>query len=686
MDVEHVVIFMQENRAFDHYFGALDGVRGFADRFPIPVPDAIAGRHDTVWSQLDADGRTVSPFHLDTHTHFNYMRVEGTPHTWSNAQEAWDLGRMNRWPRAKHAHSMAYFSAADLPLQYALANAFTLCDAYHCSFMGGTNTNRLFLWTGTNDGRARHGGPAVGNTYNALDGGSPEGAYTWTTYPERLERAGISWQVYQDMDDNYSLNPLAGFKAYRDAYDGASGAQPELARRALSTRGLDQLRADVLANALPQVSWICATQAGSEHPSVSSPAQGADYTSHVLDALTANPAVWARTVLLMMFDENDGFFDHSPPPAPPARMKSDASPATLAGASTVDTAGMYHDHLRHAERDDLPAYAGLPYGLGARVPMYVISPWSKGGWVNSQVFDHTSVLQFLERRFGVHEPNIAAWRRAVCGDLLSAFDFSLARDAATPPDVPATGPLAARAAALKQRTTPPIPTTPATPEQAMGVRGSRALPYALHVQAHAVAQGLAITFRNTGLAGAVFHVYDMFHLERAPRRYTVGPGAECVDHWDGLAGSGAYDLWVLAPNGFHRQLTGRAHAQATSPSIDWSDTPAGDARLTLVNPSAMPCTFDVTANAYTDETYRIEVPPGNSHTLDLSLTAQGGWYDYTVEAGAPGQFGRRLAGRVETGRDTITDPAMAGPAIMRRTAPGTVFRRAWVRADPAGTP
>jgi phospholipase C len=113
-----------------------------------------------------------------------------------------------------------------------------------------------------------------------------------------------------------------------------------------------------------------------------------------------------------MFDENDGFFDHVPPPAPPSR---DASGNVL-GGSTIDTAGEYH-LARHpseakSERDDL---MGRPYGLGPRVPLYVISPWSRGGWVNAEVFDHTSVIRFLEKRFGVMEPNISAWRRAVCG-------------------------------------------------------------------------------------------------------------------------------------------------------------------------------------------------------------------------------------------------------------------------------
>ncbi|EFV82549.1 non-hemolytic phospholipase C, partial [Achromobacter xylosoxidans C54] len=419
-DVEHIVIFMQENRSFDHYFGGLAGVRGFGDRFPIPVPASPDFERRTVWGQYngrpDAGApRSVLPFRLDTGAAYEAMRVASTPHTWSNAQDAWDAGRMGQWPAAKKNHSMAYYTEADMPFQYAMARAFTVCDAYHCSFTGGTNTNRLFLWSGTNDGLGRGQGPALGNTYNKLGGGDPAGAYTWTTYPERLERAGIRWRIYQDMADNYSLNPTAGFKAYRDAYHGVPGSLAALKDKALTTRSLDQLRQDVRDGTLPQVSWICATKAGSEHPSPSSPAQGADYTAKVLDALTANPDVWSKTVLLLMFDENDGFFDHMPPPAPPSRGPD----GRLAGASTVDTAGEYHEIVTGAEKDDTAAHLHGVYGLGPRVPMYVLSPWTKGGWLNSEVFDHTSVLRFVERRFGVAEPNISPWRRAVCGDLTS---------------------------------------------------------------------------------------------------------------------------------------------------------------------------------------------------------------------------------------------------------------------------
>lgn len=545
-DIEHIVILMQENRAFDHYFGTLAGVRGFADRFPIPLPDSGERQQATVWQQLKEDGKVLMPFHLDTQAMFELMRVKGTPHTWSNAQDAWDRGRMQHWPVFKQDRAMAYFAEGDLPFQFALARAFTLCDAYHCSFTGGTNTNRLFAWSGTNDGRGLGHGPAIGNAYNKLKGGDPAGGYTWTTYPERLERAGVSWRIYQNMKDNYALNPAAGFKAYRDAYHGLPGSQAVLKKKGLSTHDLDQLEQDVLAGKLPQVSWVCPTKAGSEHPSPSSPAQGADYTARVLQALTANPEVWSKTVLLLMFDENDGFFDHMPPPAPPSPDPDEAN-AHLAGASTVDTTGEYHELITGVEEDDFPRLRGGAYGLGPRVPMYVISPWTRGGWVNSEVFDHTSILRFVERRFGVAEENISAWRRAVCGDLTSIFDFSASAKVVSVKGLPKTRAQAERAAALPGTTVPATPLEMSLPEQAQGLRPSRALPYVLHTHAQCSQRGVELEFINEGQAGAVFHVYDRLNLNRVPRRYTIEAGKRLRDTW---AVKGPMTCGYLGPMAF----------------------------------------------------------------------------------------------------------------------------------------
>jgi phospholipase C len=670
-DVEHVVILTQENRSFDHYFGTLDGVRGFGDRFPIPVPDSPGCRGKTVWYQSSGgagDGpAVVAPFRLDTDRSFGLQRVGSTPHGLVDAQQAWANGVMSQWPRYKKAHAMGYFTARDIPFQFAMAQAFTICDAYHCSVMSSTNPNRLFLWTGSNDPLGRGGGPALDNRFDNVDH-LRAGGYTWITYCERLQAAGISWQIYQDLADNFSDNPTAGFKSFREAYHGRPGAQAALAERGLSTRDLHQLRLDVTRRRLPKVSWIVAPAEESEHPARSSPALGADYTARVLEALTADPEVFQRTVLFVNFDENDGFFDHLPPPAPPSylRYHPDPAHAVLAGDSTVSTAGEYHHRLPDDADPAMRELLHRPHGLGPRVPLYVVSPWSRGGWVSSEVADHTSIIRFIERRFGVSEPNISPWRRAVCGDLTSAFDFTADPGAGAhrglPLTLPGTGALAGRARGLTETRVPITPALPRLPVQARGTRPSRALPYELHVTAAVPPGQLALTFANSGRAGACFHTYDQAHLDRPPRRYTVEPGKQLVGHWDLGADRGRYDLWVLGPNGFHRHFTGMA--TGAGPEIGVAYRPdRGEVAVHLHNQSARTLVFHVRSNAYLHEAATIQVPAGGDEQHPWVLDRSGHWYDFTVRAAGLTGWSRRFAGRMEIGRPSCSDPAMGGPAV-----------------------
>ncbi|ARP82172.1 phospholipase C, phosphocholine-specific [Bordetella genomosp. 8] len=690
-DVEHIVVLTQENRAFDHYFGTLAGVRGFGDRFPIPVADAPGMQGRTVWYQRH-DGQPaglpaiLAPQHNDTAVDFRLMRTAGTPHLYPDAQDAWDGGRMTHWPQFKKNASMVYYAQADLPFQFALANAFTVCDAYHCSLTGGTNPNRCFIFTGTNHGRddpARpdiYNGPALDNSYNTLKKGAHKDGYTWMTYAERLQDAGVSWQVYQDNEfEFYALNPLFGFKAFRQAHARSVPAVlPErtereraLYERGIRTRNLDALRADVMADRLPQVSWICAPSSASEHPQPSSPAQGAAYTAQVLDALTANPRVWSRTVLILNFDENDGFFDHMPPPAPPSYARTAGGTQALdpQGASTVDASDDYLGDDVGGVQSTL-AYRHHPYGMGPRVPMYVISPWSRGGWVNSEVFDHTSVLRFIARRFGVDEPNISPWRRAVAGDLMSCFDFATPNQGGLPARLPDTAALDGRSRSLSGTTVPIAPAAPELPVQAVGTRRSRALPYELHVDDEMVEKRLRLRFSNTGGRAAVFHVYDIHRLDALPRRYTVEPGRALEDVWLPLP-DGRYSLWVLGPNGFHRHFAGTL-ASPPAPRLPITRVryaPAeGALVVTVSNPSEAGLAVTVTDNAYFGGAVKSQdIPAGQQAEWRWPLAASHCWYDFTLGVGTAGGtagqgYARRFAGRMETGAHGISDPAMGGPA------------------------
>jgi phospholipase C len=687
---------MQENRSFDHYFGSMAGVRGFADPFPIPVPNTATLQGKTVWYQRNdtatgTNPKVLAPQHNDTSANFALIRTADTPHLYPDAQLAWDHGRLSNWPQYKNNPSMVYFTQADIPFQFALANAFTICDDNHAAFTGGTNPNRCFFYTGTNHGKddptlpGIYNGPAMDNSYNALANGKIAGGYTWMTYAERLQDAGVSWQVYQNEEvEFYALNSLLGFKSFRDA-NAASVPQVSPARtprqqalyeKGIKTRDLDLLKADVIAGTLPQVSWICATSSGSEHPSASSPAQGAAYIARVLDALTANPDVWSKTVLVVNFDENDGFFDHVAPPAPPSYVTWNADPALaqLAGASTVDASDEYlgDDDGGIATVDP---YKHHPFGLGPRVPLYVISPWSKGGWVNSQVFDQTSTIRFIEKRFGVVESNISPWRRAVVGDLMSCFNFATPNDADLITSLPDTSARDAASRALGKTVTPVVAPVPVLPVQAQGIKPSRALPYSLHATATVVpgtasvnASMVRLVFANVGTQAAVFHVYDRNNLSAIPRRYTVEAGKTLADTWAPIA-AGAYDLWVLAPNGFHRHFTGNARRVAAAgqpnPDVVLAYDPQGRSlRVQLSNSGPVAAMFTLAANAYFPATpATVAVAAHATSAIALPLAASGGWYDFSVRVNGQVDYSRRFAGRLESGSDSTSDPAMHGAAV-----------------------
>jgi len=677
-DVEHVVILMQENRSFDHYFGTLNGVRGFGDRFTVPQPE---GR--SVWQQTGKDGVLLSAYHLDG-AKGNAQRAKGAPHTWVDSHNAWGDGRLQEWPRYKTATSMGYLKEAEVPFQFALANAFTICDAYHCAMHTGTHANRSFHWTGTN-------GPAanvafVNNVDSWAETGPSTRGFNWASYPERLQAAGVSWKVYQNIPNNYGCNPLLGHPPFLQAneqarqptdtkrgyaenapYDSAEDATNPLLKGIANTlpaaseeafdggQFVDAFAQDVKAGRLPQVSWVIPPDVYSEHPGPSSPVQGAWFISAVLDALTAVPEVWSKTVFLVNFDENDGFFDHMPSPSAP----SPNGDGSFAGKTTLPAADLAAEYYTQAPCPGMPVEQPAPdgrvFGPGMRVPMYVISPWSKGGWVNSQVFDHTSVLRFLEARFGVPETNISPFRRAVCGDLTSAFNFAKP-NSAVPPLGGALNKAQADALRAAQQVLPRIapPKKGSAPRQASGVRPSRALPYELAVVAGFDEGRMRLDFVNTGSQAAVFHVYDKHHLGNAPRRYMVEAGKQLSDAWKPLA-DGAYDLWVLGPNGFHRHFVGNA-AQVDLEARLRYDKAGRQIEILLRNDGNTERRLSLTANAYGKSSRSIILAAQSNQLVLWPVAASGNWYDLSMSVdGMPG-FVRRFAGRMETGADSISDP------------------------------
>lgn len=703
-DVEHVVLIMLENRSFDSYFGTFKGVRGYGDRFAIPSTSG-----SSIFYQNYTDNGTTStliPYHLDK-TQGNAIRVASTPHKWLDTQSAWDHGRMSDWPTSKRPHSMGYYEQEEVPFQRALAEAFTLCDSYHASMFTGTIPNRLFFWTGTNgpNGISPIDGKKVevaglNNQYN--DGnavGSSSEGWTWTTYADRLEEAGVKWKVYQSLADNFGCNEMMSFRHWR-----AEMEKMPLHRRPLFVDGtikesianagpvynpdiddaisplakgfgntmpegfLETFRDDIANGTLPAVSWIIPPSFYSEHPSPSSPAQGGWYVQQVLDALTSNPEVWSKTVLLINYDENDGFFDHLAPPAAPSYDEN----GRLAGGSTLSEEEMaveYHNFTPMSSKQ--PPKDGRPFGPGPRVPMFIVSPWSRGGFVNSQIFDHTSTLMFLEKRFGVIEPQISAYRRAVCGDLTSCFNFVNPNTASLPTLAGRTTKVQADSLAESQEAKPPIEIPQVTigdplPQQAAGARPSKALPYELHTTARVNATSVTLEFVNASSqgVGAVFHVYDWNHLDRIPRRYVVEAGKSLQETWTpSVDDQGQYHLWVLGPNGYHRDFVGNLHevTDEVNPEIQVCYLPCDESQIIvkLHNQGNSPCTFTAIANAYlTDGPWSVQVNPQSVGELSWPVADYGNWYDFSITCDASESFQRRFAGRIETGKDSVSDPAM----------------------------
>jgi phospholipase C len=401
-EIEHVVIFINENRSFDSYYGTYRGVRGFSDRRALTLPD---GSGKPVFYQPfpgeagEPYGGYLLPFRFNTNN--GGECINDISHEWAALHRCWDGGAMDKFlevhlevnGQGDGPNTMGYYTREDLPFFHALADNFTICDHYFCSVLGPTDPNRLYSMSATIDPEGKNGGPLLQTlTANRAE---KYGAFTWRTYPEQLQAAGVSWKVYATPDGNYGDNVLPYFKAYQE--------DPQLAANGLTPVFPTEFLADCEAGTLPQVSWVLASLVDSEHP----PAPvtfGEAVLAEVLNALTANPAVWEKTALFATYDENGGFFDHLPPPTAPA-----------------GTPGEY------LTVEPLPSIAGGirgPVGLGFRVPMLVISPFSRGGFVCHKTLDHTSVLRFLERRFGPQVPNLSKWRRSVTGDMTQAFNFA----------------------------------------------------------------------------------------------------------------------------------------------------------------------------------------------------------------------------------------------------------------------
>lgn len=762
LDAEHVVILMQENRSFDHSYGALRGVRGFRDPRAHTLPNGNA-----VWFQTDARADTYAPFRLDI-TASNATWIGGLPHTWPDQVDARNGGRYDKWliakPKRELPFTLGHYARPDIPFYYALADAFTVCDQAFSSSLTGTTANRLYLWTGAIRADATDT-PRVQNADTYYDKEA-----NWHTFPERLEDAGVSWRMYQNeisLDcglrgeedawlSSFGDNPIEWFTQYnirfaksrRDyvpklvaeapaqisereralqATDLTAAARTTLQRELAALRAnltaaqaerptyseaawnalparakalhekafttntgdplhrsltklsyqdgatrremevpagdvLHRFRHDVATGALPSVSWLVAPENFSDHPSAAW--YGAWYVSEVLDILTKNPDIWKKTVFILCYDENDGYFDHVPPFVAPHPSR----PETGRVSSGIDTTAEWGNV--HGRDHSL--------GLGYRVPLVVASPWSRGGCVNSQVFDHTSMLRFLEvwlagKGKHVTETNITEWRRTVCGDLTSAFRPYDGEPIELPKPLDRDATVERiHAARFRQ---PPKGGAPLTKEtiaatnvgalQESGTRPSCPLPYELLVNAAAHGAELTLVMEARADAfgkaaqGAPFNAYS-YGAEMQCRSYAVRAGDVVRDV---MPIAGPYRVRLDGPNGFMREFTGRQAGTGAGRPIAivvayaGGNAASGQLDIRLSNHDRTARDVTIRDESYWAPIQHVTVAAGGRSSVTVDTDRSHGWYDFTVRSG---DLAYRYAGRVETGKWSISDPAMGG--------------------------
>ncbi|MGH9606229.1 MAG: phosphocholine-specific phospholipase C [Terracidiphilus sp.] len=459
---------------------------------------------------------------------------------------------------------------------------------------------------------------------------------------------------------------------------------------------LYQFRKDVEGGNLPTISWLTAPENFSDHPV--SPWYGAWYVSEVMDILTKNPEVWKKTIFILAYDENDGYFDHAP-----SFVAADPKRPWTGGASADIDTGIEYTYKEDELVQGVPAKEARtgPIGMGFRVPMIVASPWSRGGWVNSQLFDHTSTLMFLEQfvqqKFGkmVREENISAWRRAISGNLTSAFrpydpkepeldflnrdKFVVSIQKSRYREIPSNfKPLDAAEITQINRSRSD---SPLVPHQEPGIRRACAVPYELYAEGELSQDGTAFELRMTagaelfgsGAAGAPFNVY-LFNLKQGTEGVVDGMRAATYAVRAGdtvrrqfplaLFEDARYIVKVHGPNGFYRSFLGSQAAHPLQIHLEYEARDGrctGNVRVHLRNTSSRVVRATIEDQSYSTHPVTDKVHGRREKAMVLDLRQSHRWYDFTVKA-AGSDAEAHFAGRVETGQSGYSDPRMGGAA------------------------
>ena len=459
---------------------------------------------------------------------------------------------------------------------------------------------------------------------------------------------------------------------------------------------LYQFRKDVQEGNLPTVSWLVAPQKFSDHPSA--PWYGAWYVSEVLEILTKNPEVWKKTIFILNYDENDGYFDHIPP-----FVATDPNDPDNGRVSTgLDVTGEFvsiEEEVKAGFEEKRSRTS--PVGLGFRVPLVIASPWSRGGWVNSEVCDITSTIRFLEkflsRKTGkkIEEPNISSWRRTVSGDLTSAFrpydgeDITLpdwldrnkhvqaiynARFKKLPNNFSAL--TADEVKKIAQNADSSI-----LPRQEYGTKPSNALNYELYVDGKVSedSKDFVIRFKagkkifGDDALGAAFNVYapgSFWNNEKGTFEavktwaFAIKAGDTFEYRWP-LKNFEAskYRLRVYGPNGFFREFAGGSAAgqiDVTCEPVRKGQRVTGQLQVTLKNAGKKSLRLQYVDDTYEKKKQDFALPPGSVQRFIIETASVHGWYNFYVRSQENGDPTVHYAGRLETGADSISDPHMGG--------------------------
>jgi phospholipase C len=374
--IEHIVVIMQENRSYDHYFGRLRRKSGPPRGSSNPNPTG---------------GDPIKPFH----THL-YCEVDDLDHSWSGTHREVNGGAMDGFTTEnvtvsdpKGQRAMGYYTRRDIPYYYKLYKKFAMGDRFFCSVLSQTFPNRYYLLAGTSFGEIRN---------NIPDLGGPE--YTARTIFNLMDEASppVSWKIY------YSDLPFGAIFGYV--------RQQRLGNTYVmgTNDATNPLLIDAANGTLPQVAYVDPAFTGEaendEHPPTNMQ-KGQAFTAKIINAIMNGPN-WENTVIFLTYDEHGGYYDHVPPP--PACLP-DATPPDLLPS---DVPGAFDNY-------------------GVRIPMVAISPYSRRAFVSHTVYDHTSILRFIENRFDL--PALTN-RDANADPMLELFDFSK-KTFATPPKLPA---------------------------------------------------------------------------------------------------------------------------------------------------------------------------------------------------------------------------------------------------------